>query len=72
MSYSSYRTPARRSTTQPTGSKDLADAVAGVCTTLMGDRMYHKGVTSRPEPDDEFDREGDDVNSNTTRETSAF
>lgn len=27
------------------GSKDVADAVAGVCTTLMGSRMYHKNVT---------------------------
>jgi hypothetical protein len=29
----------------PDGSKDLADAVAGVVTTLMGDRKYHKKVT---------------------------
>lgn len=27
------------------GSKDVADAMAGVCTTLMGDRTYRKGVT---------------------------
>lgn len=28
------------------GSKDLADAMAGVCSTLMGDRTYRRGVTS--------------------------
>jgi len=28
------------------GSKDVADAVAGVTVTLMGDRTYRKGVTS--------------------------
>jgi hypothetical protein len=28
------------------GSKDLADAMAGVVSTLMGDRAYRKGVTS--------------------------
>lgn len=28
------------------GSKDVADALAGVCTTLMGDRTYRKGVIS--------------------------
>jgi hypothetical protein len=28
------------------GSKDLADAMAGVATTLMGDRTYRRGVTS--------------------------
>lgn len=28
------------------GSKDVADAMAGVCYTLMGDRTYRKGVTS--------------------------
>lgn len=28
------------------GSKDVADAMAGVCYTLMGDRNYRKGVTS--------------------------
>lgn len=28
------------------GSKDVADAVAGVTSTLMGDRTYRKGVTS--------------------------
>lgn len=27
------------------GSKDVADAMAGVCYTLMGDRTYRKGVT---------------------------
>lgn len=30
----------------PTGSKDVADALAGVTSTLMGDRAYRKGVTS--------------------------
>ena len=35
----------------PRGSKDLADAVAGVVTTLMGDRTFHKGVVSRNEFD---------------------
>lgn len=29
-----------------TGSKDVADAMAGVVHTLMGDRTYRKGVTS--------------------------
>lgn len=28
------------------GSKDVADAMAGVCFTLMGDRTYRRGVTS--------------------------
>lgn len=28
------------------GSKDVADAMAGVCWTLMGDRTYRKGATS--------------------------
>jgi hypothetical protein len=28
------------------GSKDVADAMAGVTYTLMGDRTYRKGVTS--------------------------
>ena len=28
----------------PDGSKDVADAIAGVTTTLMGDRRYHKKV----------------------------
>jgi hypothetical protein len=30
----------------PDGSKDVADAVAGVTVTLMGDRTYRKGVVS--------------------------
>lgn len=30
----------------PQGSKDVADALAGVVSTLMGDRSYRKGVTS--------------------------
>ncbi len=29
------------------GSKDLADAMAGVVNTLMGDRSYRKGISSR-------------------------
>lgn len=28
----------------PNGSKDVADSIAGVCTTLMGDRRYHRKV----------------------------
>lgn len=28
------------------GSKDVADAIAGVCYTLMGDRSYHRKVVS--------------------------
>lgn len=35
----------------PQGSKDVADAMAGVVTTLMGDRTYRRGVTSIDEPD---------------------
>ena len=31
----------------PSGSKDVADALAGVVTSLMGDRVYRKGVRSR-------------------------
>lgn len=30
----------------PQGSKDVADAMAGCVTTLMGDRTYRKGVSS--------------------------
>lgn len=30
----------------PGGSKDLADAMAGVTNVLMGDRTYRKGITS--------------------------
>lgn len=30
----------------PKGSKDVADAIAGVCYTLMGDRKYRKKVVS--------------------------
>lgn len=29
------------------GSKDVTDTIAGVCTTLMGDRAYRKGVSSQ-------------------------
>lgn len=32
----------------PDGSKDVADAMAGVCYTLMGDRQYRRGVISVP------------------------
>ena len=39
------------------GSKDLADAVAGVTSTLMGDRTYRKGITSihPASSDEDFD-----------------
>ncbi len=37
------------------GSKDLADAMAGVACTLMGDRGYRKGVTLLSAPVDEDD-----------------
>jgi hypothetical protein len=44
------------------GSKDVADAMAGVCFTLMGDRNYRKGVTSlssrRQEEDDAYEATG--------------
>lgn len=30
----------------PDGSKDVADAIAGVATTLMGDRTYSRGIRS--------------------------
>lgn len=30
----------------PKGSKDVADALAGVTSTLMGDRTYHRGLGS--------------------------
>lgn len=38
----------------PQGSKDVADAMAGVVSTLMGDRTYRKGVRSLTvqEPDE--------------------
>lgn len=32
----------------PDGSKDVSDAMAGVCYTLMGDRQYRRGVISVP------------------------
>lgn len=35
----------------PQGSKDVADAMAGVVSTLMGDRTYRKGVLSQRAPD---------------------
>jgi hypothetical protein len=40
----------------PQGSKDVADAMAGVVNTLMGDRTYRKGVvlaTATPSDEDE-------------------
>lgn len=39
----------------PQGSKDVADAMAGVATTLMGDRTYRKGVSflRAPSQDDQ-------------------
>jgi len=38
------------------GSKDLADAMAGVVTTLMGDRSFRRGLrSSRPSADPEWD-----------------
>lgn len=37
------------------GSKDLADAMAGVCTTLMGDRTYRKGVSSQASASEELE-----------------
>lgn len=39
----------------PTGSKDVADAMAGVMYRLMGDRTYRKGVTSLPTAPSEDD-----------------
>lgn len=35
------------------GSKDLADAMAGVVTTLMGDRSFRRGLRSVPSSDDD-------------------
>jgi hypothetical protein len=34
------------------GSKDLADAMAGVCSTLMGNRSFHRRVRSQDSSDD--------------------
>lgn len=42
----------------PEGSKDLADAVAGVTSTLMGDRIYRRGVLSVTGPSSD---EADDL-----------
>lgn len=46
----------------PQGSKDVADAMAGVVTTLMGDRTYRKGVafasTPRSDEEDELQATG--------------
>ncbi|HEY6019352.1 MAG TPA: hypothetical protein VIY48_05435 [Candidatus Paceibacterota bacterium] len=36
----------------PEGSKDVADAMAGVTSTLMGDRTYRRGVSSLPASSD--------------------
>jgi hypothetical protein len=41
----------------PQGSKDVADAMAGVVHTLMGDRTYRKGVSSIDAPDEDRDDE---------------
>lgn len=39
----------------PSGSKDVADAMAGVCYLLMGDRNFRRGVTKlRPRRDREL------------------
>lgn len=45
----------------PGGSKDVADAMAGVVNTLMGDRTYRKGVSSlrTSDPDENDDLEAD-------------
>lgn len=40
-----------------TGSKDVADGIAGVVHTLMGDRTYRKGVTSITRSSDTDDDE---------------
>lgn len=37
------------------GSKDVADGIAGVVTTLMGDRKYRRNLGSGSESDDETD-----------------
>lgn len=43
------------------GSKDLADSMAGVVTTLMGDRSFHRGLRSRrPRPDGDLPPETGD------------
>jgi hypothetical protein len=39
------------------GSKDVADAMAGVVTTLMGDRTYRKGVAFLKSPDSDEQEE---------------
>lgn len=39
------------------GSKDVADAIAGVCSTLMGDRSYRRGVSSSGSNSDMSDAE---------------
>jgi hypothetical protein len=41
----------------PQGSKDVADAMAGVVNTLMGDRTYRKGVSSLKTPDADEDQQ---------------
>lgn len=37
------------------GSKDVADAMAGVCATLMDDKQYRRGVPSTARPRDNSD-----------------
>lgn len=37
------------------GSKDVADALAGVVSTLMGDRTYRRGATSTLSDEENFD-----------------
>lgn len=38
----------------PDGSKDVADAMAGVVSTLMGDRTYRKGVSLKSNPEEDW------------------
>lgn len=40
-----------------TGSKDVADGIAGVCNTLMGDRAYRRNVASASVPKSTDDEE---------------
>jgi hypothetical protein len=41
----------------PQGSKDVADGMAGVVTTLMGDHVYRRGVSSIQPSQDTDDSE---------------
>lgn len=43
------------------GSKDCADGIAGVVTTLMGDRAYRRGVKSTSQPDSDAELEFDEA-----------